>query len=285
MGSSGCRSISRRLPCILAWSLLLLLSSLYFVFVCPQIIVDLSIGVGITQCVVLLFVINNFVLATFMDPGRYARAQPDETDDSETTFHKTVEIHGAQCRMKWCQTCGFYRPPRCSHCSVCDFCIDTFDHHCPWLNNCVGRRNYRYFIGFLVTVVIHMFLVFSQCLYYCLTHRSRLGDLSSIVALSLMVLIVLLTIPIGGLAGFHLVLIIRGRTTNEQVTGKFKNHINPFDYGCLSNCGRLLGASRFPSLIPSKAPSHPSRNRARPYQIRATEDKIANGTNSKKRNS
>ena len=72
-----------------------------------------------------------------------------------------------------------------------------------------------------------MFLVLSFCVYYQIKSRSSLGDVPSIVCLTLMVLIILLTIPIGGLTGFHLLLIIRGRTTNEQVTGKFKSNLNP----------------------------------------------------------
>lgn len=134
------RRLSRSIPCFIAWTFLIVLSTIYFLFLSPWLTIHLWKYLTILQGIFLFFVIENFFLATFTDPGRYSRAPPDENDDSETTFHKTglficfssfsnvsrlVEIHGTQCRMKWCQTCGFYRPPRCSHCSVCDFCIDV----------------------------------------------------------------------------------------------------------------------------------------------------------------
>lgn len=147
MSNNCCRrclkGVSRRMPCFVAWTLLLVLSTLYFVFICPSITRDLCVYIPLIQGLIFSIVINNLILATFTDPGRYSRAPADENDDSESTFHKTgfslfllrlisylsfdflVEIHRIQCRMKWCQTCGFYRPPRCSHCSVCDFCIDV----------------------------------------------------------------------------------------------------------------------------------------------------------------
>ncbi|XP_068633236.1 palmitoyltransferase ZDHHC8 [Battus philenor] len=248
-----CDLKTRYIPATFAWTLLLGTTSLFFYFPC-QYYLHRHPWVPAYQGVITFFVLANFTLATFMDPGVIPKAPPDEDreDDFRAPLYRSVEINGITVRMKWCVTCKFYRPPRCSHCSVCNHCIETFDHHCPWVNNCIGRRNYRFFFFFLISLSIHMLSIFGLSLYFVMNNKT-LTQVEPIVSMVIMGIIALLAIPIFGLTGFHMVLVSRGRTTNEQVTGKFTGGYNPFSKGCWYNCCYTQFGPQYPSLVrPSK---------------------------------
>jgi palmitoyltransferase ZDHHC9/14/18 len=61
-----------------------------------------------------------------------------------------VEVNDVIVKCKYCVACHITRPPRSAHCSICSNCIYIFDHHCPFLSTCIGMRNYRFFILFLL---------------------------------------------------------------------------------------------------------------------------------------
>lgn len=48
-----------------------------------------------------------------------------------------------------CKTCKLERPARSKHCSMCNCCVEKHDHHCIWINQCVGLKNYKWFLGFI----------------------------------------------------------------------------------------------------------------------------------------
>uniref|UniRef100_UPI003AACF824 palmitoyltransferase ZDHHC8B n=1 Tax=Centroberyx gerrardi TaxID=166262 RepID=UPI003AACF824 len=230
------------IPVSTAACLLVGSTTLFFVFTCPWLAVTISPAVPPCCATLFLFVLANFTMATFMDAGVLPMANEDEDkdDDFRAPLYKNVEVKGVQVRMKWCASCHFYRPPRCSHCSVCDHCVEDFDHHCPWVNNCIGRRNYRYFFLFLLSLTVHMVGVFTFGLLYVLNHMEDLWKLHCTVTLVVISISGLFLIPVLGLTGFHLYLVSRGRTTNEQVTGKFQGGVNPFTRGCCNNLEYLV---------------------------------------------
>ncbi|XP_016112473.1 probable palmitoyltransferase ZDHHC8 [Sinocyclocheilus grahami] len=236
------RRSSAYIPVSTAAALLVTSSTLFFVFTCPWLVVNVSAVFPSCVGIVFLFVMANFIMATFMDAGVFPRANEDEDKDEDfrAPLYRNVEVRGVQVRMKWCASCHFYRPPRCSHCSVCDHCVEDFDHHCPWVNNCIGRRNYRFFFLFLLSLTLHMGGVFSGGLLYVLDHPENLWELHAAVTLTVMSVSALFFIPVLGLSCFHLVLVARGRTTNEQVTGKFQGGVNPFTRGCRQNVQFVL---------------------------------------------
>jgi hypothetical protein len=94
-----------------------------------------------------------------------------------------------------------------------------------------------------------MLIILSLSVLLVLLNKENLSTIPVIVSFVLIVIVCVLIIPIGGLTGFHLVLVSRGRTTNEQVTGKFRTGVNPFDMGCLRNWSRTVCIPVPPSYI------------------------------------
>ena len=99
----------------------------------------------------------------FRDPGIVPRSDKFFRDQFDPVRHSYRERCPAMAiettnnslfphRLKFCEACSIYRPPRTTHCSACDTCMERFDHHCPWLGGCVARRNYGTFLVFLISL-------------------------------------------------------------------------------------------------------------------------------------
>ena len=119
--------------------------------------------------IVLVPVVNwFFMLATSTDPGiipartwysvKGERAMRySKVTSNSRVFYNHMNMHGtALFKLKYCETCEIFRPPRASHCDTCDNCVLKYDHHCMWLGTCIGKRNYHYFWTFLLTLWIEI---------------------------------------------------------------------------------------------------------------------------------
>ncbi|CAH8576299.1 unnamed protein product [Heterobilharzia americana] len=238
-------------PAVVAWSLIISLTTVYLVFICFQFAATYSWSIFVLHAILVLYVLCCLTRTTFMDPGYFPFATEGEAEYEESKsapVHREYNINGVLAKVKWCSTCLFYRPPRCSHCSICNRCVDTFDHHCPWVNNCIGRRNARYFFMFLVSLTLHMIVVLSITLASLLLNEQPIVFYTNIIRF----------IPVFGLTSFHVYLISRGMTTNEQVTDKFRGLLNPFTLGCLLNWRKFCCEPQFPRRY---ADGNPAKSR------------------------
>ncbi|EME49691.1 hypothetical protein DOTSEDRAFT_40850 [Dothistroma septosporum NZE10] len=136
-----------------------------------------------------------------------------------------------------CRTCNTFKPARSKHCSFCGFCVAKCDHHCPWVNNCLGRGNYRHFLALLITLGVLQ--IYGAYLSWWLmqpyfnidrnTHLFSWGWIEQLghdfvtavhrggISIAGVGLLAASTAPLPlGLLAYHLYLIWAGMTTNES---------------------------------------------------------------------
>jgi hypothetical protein len=95
---------------------------------------------GLTSFIVglTLMSLTLFIFTFLRDPG-YLR--------SDIEFTKVIEVYEDLGQL--CPDCLVIRTPRSRHCATCQRCVERFDHHCPWVNNCVGVRNHNLFLVYI----------------------------------------------------------------------------------------------------------------------------------------
>lgn len=134
----------------------------------------------------------------------------NEREVEEDTEEEWIE-------SKWCSTCLTYRPPRSSHCRMCDCCIDGLDHHCTYLNNCIGSRNYLFYISFLISSVMNLIIIIGTSVWRILKFHHKNEISNHPISVSVLVISSVVLIPITTLLSYHVYLTFKGLTTVEHI--------------------------------------------------------------------
>jgi len=226
--------------------------AVFFALVIPYTVSDMSPAYLAVSVVLTLIPFYSLIMTAMRDPGFYPRSSPKDSSGRLSPTKHTHEFHldnGYIVTTKFCPTCCHYRPPRCSHCAVCDNCVDKFDHHCPWVGNCIGRRNYASFFAFVSSCTVLCAWVIVVCLLQLNDsavdqHGGNWGDAIKAYPGSLAVAIYasLAIWFVGGLTVFHSVLITKNTTTYEHFRGRFSamRQENPYDRGFVGNWKEAL---------------------------------------------
>ncbi|EJD42244.1 hypothetical protein AURDEDRAFT_115198 [Auricularia subglabra TFB-10046 SS5] len=216
---------------------------------------NLSPALAVVGAYMALVTLSSLLATAFRDPGILPRdldldaplpMGSDSDSAPPTPLPREIRVRDEVVRTKYCVTCKTYRPPRSSHCRNCDNCVDGCDHHCPWVNNCVGRRNYGSFITCLVCAVVSLVLIIitsaihlnvlsgREHLNFESTLRDGFGSAVTFVSASIVIW------PVSILMGYHVRLLYLNTTTIEQVRNKAHKSLgagagplppNPFTYG------------------------------------------------------
>ena len=119
--------------------------------------------------------------------------------------------------LRFCTMCQLTQPIRTKHCSDCNSCVRTYDHHCPWIGTCVGERNRHLFLVYLWCEVGVLMWFIVNALSGIVEHagdRSKLAPMALLI-FSIMVMSVFLLMT-GLLGVYHVFLCITNLTTWEH---------------------------------------------------------------------
>lgn len=173
----------------------------------------------------------------------------------QTVEGMEVKRTGERRHCKWC---AMYKPDRCHHCRVCRTCILKMDHHCPWIINCVGFNNYKYFYLLLLYSCISCWYMAFTMLRSVKNATEPTTEFTSMFLLffcETMLLFMGTAVTLFFL--FHSWLVAQAMTTIEYCEKKIKPGVrfdSQYNRGLYENFVAVLGPSIWLWLLPVGGP-------------------------------
>jgi len=182
---------------------------------------------------------------------------------------------------------NMWKPDRCHHCAVCDSCILRMDHHCPWIANCVGFHNYKFFFLLLVYALSCLAFMLGALFPRLIKIFQPILDYSYFLRRDLLVLLVYIIclfffITLAMFFGFHVWLVLHAMTTIEYKEKALVKHLFrvtrvKYDYGYYRNLVHVLGPP-YMWLLPIAPPPLHFLSLQRQYLLNLTNAKENSGT-------
>jgi palmitoyltransferase len=152
-----------------------------------------------------------FILLINKDPG-YLKAKPEKD---------LLKLYSNYDSYLVCPDCEVYRPARSRHCQSCDKCVEKFDHHCPWVNNCIGARNLGLFFAFINLVWLSLMSTIALNVYALVVHMesniiNMPYEVDMAFSIFFTVIAFIFAVPLTLLLTIHYKNFINNRTTNER---------------------------------------------------------------------
>ncbi len=102
-------------------------------------LIGLKLAYVIVEIILTILTLIYFFASYLKDPGYLINTKVD--------FLQMLEEFDP---TQLCPDCKTVRTARSRHCSICHKCVERFDHHCPWINNCIGIRNHSVFLIYII---------------------------------------------------------------------------------------------------------------------------------------
>eukprot|EP01111_Echinosteliopsis_oligospora_P012193 TRINITY_DN4152_c0_g1_i4.p1 TRINITY_DN4152_c0_g1~~TRINITY_DN4152_c0_g1_i4.p1 ORF type:complete len:273 (+),score=18.07 TRINITY_DN4152_c0_g1_i4:283-1101(+) len=213
-------------------------------------------------CFLLFNVLWNYTMTIITPPGSPPSLVAPNDPKMAEQIAREAGIKKGEGFTKNCKTCKQPKPQRAHHCHICRKCVLRMDHHCPWVNNCVGFANHKYFVLFLLYLWIGtLFMATISFLPFLKSNDYAVPG----GVLFVFVMCVSVCFAVGILLGWHIYLVVSGQTTIEFYYNKTKEkqarqrgeiHYHDYDLGRVKNFQVFFGQGRyvFSWLMPTLRP-------------------------------